>query len=223
MTIELFNNGEFDLQITPVGDSFTVAAPGLARGLAVRDALNLVRAVPDEEKGYSLVSTPGGEQQAWFVREPGFYRVVGQRQVGRIEDSAVRSFVERFQNWVFRDVIPQIRRTGAYALPEADGYEPDTYTWDETAAQLRQRHGYEFSVNELTRRLRTAGVLKQTGAPRAKFADLFWFTGSAWTVHPYAVRRLAQRIAVRDRVLGEQRQFHFIQGRLELEGLGGAQ
>lgn len=223
MTIQLFNNGKFDLCVTPVGDSFTVAAPGLARGLGFRDAFTMVRTLPDGEKGYALVRTPGGEQKSWFVRESGFYRVVGQRQLGRIEDEKARDDAEQFQNWVFCEVLPSIRKTGGYQLPVENQFEPTTLTWDEAAAVMRQRYGFDDSVNQLTRKLRSAGVLKQVGAPRAPYRDLFWFTGSAWTVQPWAVSRLAARIYRMEKSLYEKREFHFIQGRLELEGLGGAQ
>lgn len=37
--IQLFDNGEFKIEVTADGDSFTVGAPGLARALGSRDAL----------------------------------------------------------------------------------------------------------------------------------------------------------------------------------------
>jgi anti-repressor protein len=108
--IQLFNNGEFEIRVTPTGDSFIVEAPGLARSLGSRDALTMLRSVPEEEKGYALVRTLGGDQQVWHVTEAGFYRVLGQRQAARIKDPQVRSMVERFQSWVFGEVLPALRR-----------------------------------------------------------------------------------------------------------------
>ena len=108
--IQLFDNGEFNLEITPAGDSFIVNAPGLARALGSRDASNMLANVPADEKGYFLVSTPGGEQRVWHVTEAGFYRVLGQRQAGRIKNAEIREMVIRFQKWVFAEVLPAIRR-----------------------------------------------------------------------------------------------------------------
>lgn len=108
--IQLFDNGEFNLEITPVGDSFIVNAPGLARALGSRDASNMLANVPADEKGYFLVSTPGGEQRVWHVTEAGFYRVLGQRQAARIKNVAIREQVTRFQKWVFGEVLPRLRR-----------------------------------------------------------------------------------------------------------------
>lgn len=117
MSIQLFDNGEFQLRVTPVGDTFKVEAPGLARALGFREAYDLVQSIPDEEKGSGPTRTPGGDQQVWHVTEPGFYRAIGQRQAARVKSGAVRDQVIRFQNWVYREVLPAIRRTGSYGTP----------------------------------------------------------------------------------------------------------
>lgn len=116
--VELFSSGEFNLQVLPDDQGgFRVLAPGLARALAVTDSYTLLRSIPDDEKGSALVRTPGGEQRVSYVTEAGFYRAIGQRQTGRITDPTIRDTVERFQSWVYNDVLPRIRRTGAYAVP----------------------------------------------------------------------------------------------------------
>ncbi|MFG2001771.1 phage antirepressor N-terminal domain-containing protein [Spirillospora sp. NPDC048911] len=71
--------------------------------------------------------------------------------------------------------------------------EPLTFTWEELAAVLSQRHFINLSVVSLTRTLRSAGVLKQTGSPRKEYAHLFWFSGSAWLISPTAVAFLAAK------------------------------
>jgi len=212
--IQLFNNGEFELRITPAGDSFTIRASGLAHALGHRDANHMLANVPDDEKGYRLDGTPGGQQKTWFVTEPGFYRVLGQRQLGRIKDLAIRAQVERFQNWIYRDVLPSLRRTGRY---ERAMDEPVTYTWDEVTTIIRQRYGVIVSVPVLTRMLRTAGILRQTGVPKKAHQQFFWFTGTAWEIHPHAVPFLTRSFEDTARQLQE---FRFMQARLELDGLG---
>jgi len=220
--IEMFSNGEFELHVVPIAESFTVSAPGLARALGHRDALDLVRGLPDDEKGSELVRTPGGDQRVWCVTESGFYRAIGQRQAARIKNPEVRAQVQRFQDWVYKEVLPSLRRTGSYTIPAQaveveEFYQPHTLTWDETRALIRQRYGIPMSVNELTRTLRTAGVLKQNGTPRKEWEHLFWFTGSSWNVHPHMVAQLTKRVVDTGR---ELQQFRFLQAQLELEGVG---
>jgi prophage antirepressor-like protein len=220
--IEMFSNGEFELQVTPIGDSFRVSGPSLARALSFSDASSMVRNLPAEEKGSVLEQTPGGEQAVSYVTEAGFYQIIGQRQPSRIKDPSTRAKVERFQRWVYHEVLPSLRRTGSYTIPTQaveveEFYQPHTLTWDETRALIRQRYGIPMSVNELTRTLRTAGVLKQNGTPRKDWEHLFWFTGSSWNVHPHMVAQLTKKIVDTGR---ELQQFRFLQAQLELEGVG---
>ncbi|WP_343297665.1 Bro-N domain-containing protein [Pasteurella multocida] len=65
-------------------------------------------------KMYTL--TNGGKQEVTFINEPNLYRIIFR--------SNKKEAVE-FQNWVFEEVLPQIRKTGKYevqsqqlALPE---------------------------------------------------------------------------------------------------------
>lgn len=189
----MFNNGEFELRIREDGDSFIVEAPGLARSLGSRDAANMLRSIPDEEKGYSLVSTPGGGQQVWHVTEPGFYRAIGQRQSSRIKNESVRAQVVRFQNWVYREVLPAIRRHGSYSVEpvavgrDEDPFGPDAYTWKETCTVIRQNYHVRVGVPKLRRTLMAAGVLNQQFEPKADFADCFWWTGTAYLVFRHCV------------------------------------
>ncbi|KQU33526.1 phage antirepressor [Rhodococcus sp. Leaf233] len=112
-----FDNGEFRLDITPhESDGFRVIASGLARALGMRDATRLMESIPQSEKGYTLASTPGGEQRVGYLTESGFYRALGMRQTARIQDSAIRDQVERFQAWVYGVVLPGVR-TGTIAAP----------------------------------------------------------------------------------------------------------
>lgn len=121
-----FSNGEFQLSIEPHPvDGFRVLAPGLAKSLSVDSAANILRSIPEEEKGYSLVNTLGGQQNVGHVTEAGFYRAIGQRQIGRIQDPTARTMVERFQNWVYREVLPSIRATGGYAAAPSAELTPE--------------------------------------------------------------------------------------------------
>ena len=119
MDLQLFQTDEFELRITPDGDSFNVEAPGLARALGMRESYRLVESIPEGEKGSTLSWTPGGPQKVWYLTEPGFYRAIGQRQVARIRDTDVRAQVARFQSWVYAEVLPASRRDGRYEIAPA--------------------------------------------------------------------------------------------------------
>lgn len=220
--IEMFSNGEFELHLVPIGETFTVAAPGLARALGFAEARDLTRSLPDDEKGSELSPTPGGAQDVWHVTEAGFYRAIGQRQAARIKRPEVRAQVQRFQDWVYKEVLPSIRRTGSYSMPARQAeveefHQPFTLTWDEVCALLRQRYGMPYTVNQLTRALKSGGVLKQTGGPRKEWQHFFWFTGSAWNIHPHMVAQLAKKVVDTDKAIQGMR---FLQAQLNLDGVG---
>ncbi|MEU3613467.1 BRO family protein [Streptomyces sp. NPDC006872] len=117
--LERFTNSEFNIELIPSGESFKVVASGVAHALGFHAARDMLRTVPDEEKGWELSPTPGGEQEVHILLEAGFYRVIGQRQAKRISDAAIRSRVERFQAWVYGDVLPNLRKHGRYEVAAA--------------------------------------------------------------------------------------------------------
>lgn len=60
-----------------------------------------------QEKGCSSIAvlTNGGNQQMIFIDESNLYRCIFQ---SRKEEA------EKFQNWVFEEVLPSIRKSGGY-------------------------------------------------------------------------------------------------------------
>ena len=118
--IALFSNDEFRLEIEPHEvDGFRVDAPATARQLGYREAHDLLRNIPAGEKGSALARTPNGGQRS-YLTEAGFYRALGQRQASRVSDPEARAFVERFQSWVFGDVLPKLRRGELAPAPAFD-------------------------------------------------------------------------------------------------------
>jgi prophage antirepressor-like protein len=61
------------------------------------------------EKGDTRIMTPGGMQTMRTVNEAGLYRLIFRSD---------KPEADRFQTWVFEEVLPQIRATGTYATPQ---------------------------------------------------------------------------------------------------------
>ncbi|MDE3023714.1 MAG: hypothetical protein KGI54_18010, partial [Pseudomonadota bacterium] len=62
----------------------------------------------EDEKGVSLIHTLGGFQDMGIVNESGLYNLV----LGSRKPEA-----KRFKRWITHDVLPSIRKTGKYAIP----------------------------------------------------------------------------------------------------------
>lgn len=97
------------------GDEVLFVASDIAKILGYRDAAALTRTLDDEEKGTRPIGTLGGTQQLSVISEPGLYKAILQRQTGRMEVEVTKAFVKRFQRWVTHEVLPTIRKHGAYA------------------------------------------------------------------------------------------------------------
>lgn len=96
------------------GDEVMFVASDIAKILGYRDAAALTRTLDDEEKGTRPIGTHGGTQTMTVISEPGLYKAILQRQTGRMEVEVTREFVKRFQRWVTHEVLPSIRKHGAY-------------------------------------------------------------------------------------------------------------
>lgn len=75
-----------------------------------------VRRLDSDEKGMRLIHTLGGEQNMTIVNEPGLYSLVL---------SSRKPEAKAFKRWITHEVIPAIRKTGAYRVP---GSEEETIT-----------------------------------------------------------------------------------------------
>lgn len=74
-----------------------------------------ITALDNDEKGVSLIYTLGGNQRMRTISESGFYKLIVRSR----KASTAGTFAHRFTNWVFREVIPSIRKTGSYGVPFA--------------------------------------------------------------------------------------------------------
>lgn len=77
-----------------------------------------------------------------FVSEPGLYQVIM-----RADQSPV---AERFQDWVYEEVLPSIRNTGSYEVPKGI---PFAELFTATAQLLESQGKTEAAITELTEKV----------------------------------------------------------------------
>lgn len=100
------------------------AAFGVMNYRAVGDRLD------DDERGCAAVTTPGGEQKMTTVNESGLYAALFTMQPSQARGIPAEAVEQRkqqlkdFKRWVTHEVLPSIRRTGSYALPQAQPLTP---------------------------------------------------------------------------------------------------
>lgn len=91
------------------GEIWFVSAD-VAAALGYRDAANMVRNLDEDEKGTQIVSTLGGKQEVSVINEPGLYAAILKSR---------KPEAKQFKKWVTGEVLPAIRKTGAYIGPDA--------------------------------------------------------------------------------------------------------
>ncbi|MCZ0776465.1 phage antirepressor KilAC domain-containing protein [Lactobacillus delbrueckii] len=142
--VQVFNNGKIDLPVKEVDEKIYFEAEAAAIGLGLTDS--------KENKTYvrwarvrNYLNSPQVAKGSW-ITEPEFYKLAFK---------ASNDVAEKFQDWVATEVLPAIRKHGAYMTDqkiEEILSDPDTII--KLATELKaEREGRliaEQRVNELT-------------------------------------------------------------------------
>jgi anti-repressor protein len=75
-----------------------------------------MRRLDDDEKGRCSIPTPGGIQDLTTVNESGLYSLI----LGSRKPEA-----KRFKKWITSEVLPSIRKTGGYGVPQVPQSLPE--------------------------------------------------------------------------------------------------
>lgn len=120
--------------------------------------------VPDKFKGVGVLPTPGGKQRVTVISEAGLYKLAFKSHAKN---------AEKFTDWVASEVLPSIRKHGAYMTDkkiEEVLLNPDTIIKlaTELKTERERRSIAEQRVNELT--------------PKASYYDLVLSNKSLVTI-----------------------------------------
>lgn len=118
-------------------------AKEIAHQLGYRDAEHLTRMLDADEKDTLLVSTPGGRQEMLAINESGLYHAIftSRRKEAKI-----------FRRWVTEEILPTLRRTGTYTLPnDAESFTQKRVKCptpsNHLASQPKGRGVYKISIH----------------------------------------------------------------------------
>lgn len=109
--LQIFNSPEFGAirTIEKDGEPWFVGKD-VATALGYKEATKAAREkVDDEDKGVSKIDTPSGIQEMTIINESGLYSLVLSSKLPT---------AKKFKRWVTNEVIPSIRKHGAYMTPE---------------------------------------------------------------------------------------------------------
>lgn len=102
-----------EVRIVKINNDPWFVAKDVCDALQLTNSRVALLALDEDEKDVSLIYTLGGKQKLNIISESGFYKLIARSRKATTKGT----FAHRFTNWVFRDVIPSIRKTGAYGVP----------------------------------------------------------------------------------------------------------
>ena len=110
--IQVFNNSEFgDIRTVQLNNETYFVGRDVASALGYSKARNAIaiHVSDDDKKDAPIQGTLGGTQQMTVINESGLYSLV----LGSKLESA-----KRFKHWVTSEVLPTLRKTGSYGMPQ---------------------------------------------------------------------------------------------------------
>lgn len=98
-----------ELRIIEKDNEIWFVAKDVCDILEIKNSRDAVSRLDDDEKGVVLTDTPGGRQKLQAVNEFGLYNLVLTSR---------KPEAKEFKRWITHEVIPSIRKHGAYMTPE---------------------------------------------------------------------------------------------------------
>ena len=112
--LQIFENPEFgQVRTVQLNNETYFVGKDVAEALGYERTADAIRAhVDEEDKGVGNIQTPGGKQNMTVINESGLYALIFSSELPS---------AKRFKHWVTSEVLPSIRKTGAYqkqSIPE---------------------------------------------------------------------------------------------------------
>lgn len=109
--LKIFENEEFgQVRTVKIDGEPWFVAKDITQSLGFGNPRQAISShVDDDDKGVSIMDTLGGRQEMTIINESGLYSLI----LGSRLESA-----KKFKRWITSEVIPSIRKTGSYQLPQ---------------------------------------------------------------------------------------------------------
>lgn len=108
--LKVFENSNFGkIRVLEIDGEPWFIAVDIAKVLDYRTAYDMTRILDEDEKGTQIVRTPGGNQNVIVINESGLYSSILRSR---------KPEAKQFKKWVTSEVLPSIRKYGAYLMDQ---------------------------------------------------------------------------------------------------------
>ncbi|MCM1236505.1 MAG: phage antirepressor KilAC domain-containing protein [Ruminococcus flavefaciens] len=146
MKIKIFENKEFgSMRTLEEGNKVFFCGKDAATALGYRDTVNALKTHCKEDGVviHHLIDSMGRKQAAKFISEGNLYRLISHSRLPS---------AEKFESWIFDNVLPTIRKTGGYVADEDMFVENYLPFLDEPYRNLFRLQ--MMAINQLNERIR---------------------------------------------------------------------
>lgn len=175
-TLTPFTYGPHQVRTLTINGEPAFIAKDLCAVLDLSNPRTSLALLDEDERGVHTVDTPGGTQKMAYVTESGMYSFILRSR---------KPEAKKFKRWVTHDVLPQIRKTGAYGTPRQ-------ITGDELLAR---------AVIEANQRLKALEATNAELQPKADAWDQIVSSAGSWSYEEAAKVLFEQGVVV----IGQQR------------------
>lgn len=170
--LQIFKNSEFgEIRTVTIDNEPWFVGKDVAEILGYsnpRDAIN--KHVDEEDKGVAKCDTLGGKQELTVINESGLYSLILRSQLPK---------ARQFKRWVTSEVLPSIRRTGQYQIPNLSKEMQAIVLLDSRTVKMEQRiDKLEFDIplygseaDELSNHVKRKGVAVLEGKSSEAYKD----------------------------------------------------
>lgn len=177
--LKIFNNAEFgQIRTAELEGKIYFVGNDIAKALEYARPYEAVTAHCKGAVSYRIL-TNGGEQEAKVIPEGDIYRLI-VKAADQSKNPDIKEKAERFEVWVFDEVLPSLRQTGHYEMPNMSRELQAIIMIDRKQVQMENRMDklefdiplYGAEADELSNHIKRKGVKVLKGKQSEAYKDL---------------------------------------------------
>lgn len=156
--LQVFANPEFgEIRSVLIDGEPWLVGKDVAKALGYKEPSKAAREKVDpEDRGVSKIDTPSGTQTMTIINESGLYSLVLS---SKLPDA------KKFKRWVTSEVLPAIRKTGSYQIPDAANPKIDLNSVLKVVQELRKTPAEQMPV--------VLDFLSRAGYPVGTYEEIY--------------------------------------------------
>lgn len=151
--LDVFRYADREVRVIQRGGEPWFVAADVCAVLGISNPSSSIGRLDEDERGLHTVETPSGLQSVGCINEPGLYSLILRSR---------KAEAKTFKRWVTHDVLPAIRKTGAYSAAPTALPVPQSF-----AAALQLAADQARLIEQQTRALVVAETARADLEPRA--------------------------------------------------------